>query len=249
MLVRGTVPKNKTIATRNRFVYAGWLSFFVQSLEGLGKRRTLGITAVIATMIALGSPHAEAGPVFTFGANETTTFSLTNSGVTATFSSPTASTQFMTTTGSAGFTGYMLYDSGVAPNANIPLDIALSTTISSLSFYYMTDGSGTITMEAYNGGSLVESVTNSGAIPAGQTYPQGFISLSGARFDSVVVTSTAIAFALVNGDTSPGVGPSVPEPATLGLLAFGVIGLVAARRRSATMASSAGGIGAGSGAI
>ena len=94
------------------------------------------IGPAVAAMIALAPLAAKAGPVFTFGANETTAFSLTDAGVTATFTSPTPSTQFVTTPGFSGFTGYILYDTGHAPDSNIPLDIAFNSAISSLSFYY-----------------------------------------------------------------------------------------------------------------
>ena len=162
-----------------------------------------------------------------------TTFSDTNGGITATFSSPADPGGFVTSSTSGYFSWgpEMVFDPGSSGAANIPMTIGFSSTLSFISMDFGTDGSGPFDLSAYLGGSLVGSVTVTGTAIVG--FPEGIISFSGANFNSVVLTSPSTPyFAIGNITTTPEPGYAVIFP----VLGFGLVML---KRRRGTILGNA----------
>jgi len=155
-----------------------------------------------------------------------TTFSDTNNGLTATFSSLADPGGFVTGVSFFSFGWEILADPGPASASNIPLDISFSAPVRNIWMDFGIDGQpGPFQLDAYLGGSLVGSTTVIGVIPTGYSFPEGTISFSG-RFDSVVLTSsTTPYFAIAN------VTANVPEPSSLILLASALAGAGGLLRR------------------
>jgi hypothetical protein len=194
------------------------------------------VTAAVAALVAATPAHAQ---LFDFeGADSplgtATPFSLTRSGLTATFlGSPDAfvvdPTIFST------LTGNVLRDLG--PNAST-LEIQFSAPQTSIDLLFALmdpTNAATLQMNVFNGGSIVTSVIGSGTIPGGAfPFPEGTLSFSGSAFDHVFLfASGAPDFAI--DDVRLGPAAVVPEPATVALTATGLLALagVARRRRLA----------------
>ncbi len=160
-----------------------------------------------------------------------TTFSDSNSGVTATFSSPADPGGFVTASTSGYFSWgpEMLFDPGSSGASNIPLDIGFDTTLTSITMDFGTDGSGPFDLSAYLGASLVGSVSVTGTVVV--TFPEGIISFSGANFDKLVLTSPQTPYFAIGNVNAV----ALPEPSyalILPVLGFGLVMLK--RRRGAT---------------
>jgi hypothetical protein len=196
-------------------------------------RRPLA-TAAVALLVAATPLHAQ---LFDFDGADSPTgtatpFSLTRGGVTATFvATPGAMTVFHPAA-FATLTGNQLADAD--PTANT-LEVTFSAPQTFISLLFaLNDPTNTaiLTMNVFDGGTLVGSPSSSGAIPAGFGFPEGSLTYSGAPFDHVFIfASGAPDYAIDDVRLSP--AAPVPEPATVGLLAGGlvVLGGAAARRR------------------
>jgi hypothetical protein len=149
-----------------------------------------------------------------------TTFSDTNNGITAIFSS-SADPGGFTITGSGS-----LFDPGPANVSNIALDIGFDTSLDSFSADFVLDGPGTFDLSAYSGG-LSGTLVGTASESSGSS-----ISFAGGVFDTVVLTSPSTPyFEIANVDVTAG----VPEPSyalIFPVLGFGFVMLN--RRRAAT---------------
>lgn len=190
--------------------------------------------------IALPCAAANATSIFNFD-NDTlgtsTTFTNTNNGVSATFSSSGDPGGFVVyPTIFETLTGNVLGDPGPAGLDNLALNVSFSQNLSAITLNFATADFGTpspLTLTAYENGKLVGSASAKGQFLPGFDFPEGEIAFSGGSFNQVVISSTATDIAVDN----IGVAPSTaPEPSTLALLGAGLIvsGLPAWRRRKTT---------------
>jgi len=191
--------------------------------------RTTLIAAVAALSLASTAPAFAVSAFYDFESQTpgaATPLSITNNGLTATFSSPSDPGFYSVgNTGGlfAGLTGQDLSYSGYSPDA---LVISFSAPIGALSFNFgLLDifgigGNDTLTLTTNTGGAT----TATARVVSGYAYPEGFLSYTGPSFTTATLTS-AYDIAIDN--------VSVPEPATLGMLGVGLAGLLASRRRRA----------------
>ncbi len=198
--------------------------------------RTAAITGWVAAGLALAAPAAIAAPItFTDPVIGTPTpFPTSAGGITATFSAPAPHDPGGFFTGPSTFVtipGSVVFNSGLGSDAFVPLDIAFSAPVTSVSFRFGLDvkGSGTLDLKAFNGGSLVGSTSATGTVPPNDVLGQGLLSFNGAAFDSIELSDQvdpgfAVGTVTVN-TTTP-----VPEPAGLAVLGIGFAGLVFARK-------------------
>jgi hypothetical protein len=158
-----------------------------------------------------------------------TQFSNTQNGTTATFSSPADPDGFevFPALGFLTLTGNFLGPGANSP-AQTPLTIAFSANVSSISLDFGLNDPGSLTLMAYEGATLVGTVSVAGVVPPGFSQPEGLISFEGATFDSVILnTPSANLFAIDNVDVATA---AVSEPSTLFLMCIGVVVLAFLRR-------------------
>nr|WP_294551436.1 PEP-CTERM sorting domain-containing protein [uncultured Rhodopila sp.] len=161
--------------------------------------------------------------------NGTVPLVITNDGLTATFSSPSGPQSFIAEDGSAFSTlgSSVLADDNFVPEE---LDVSFGAPVRSVWLAFATNDFGspsTMTLTVLDGATVAGTVSAIGAI-ANSGLPEGVLGFSGGPFTSIALTDPESAgFAI--GQFSA----SVPEPASLAILAAGLIGIAALRRRAA----------------
>jgi hypothetical protein len=196
--------------------------------------------AALATGLAWAVPAA-ATPVaatFNFDADTqgtATSFSDTVNGLTATFAGSSDPGAFVVAHHAfwASLSGNDLETAGVHSNA--VLAIRLSAPVQTLSLDFALLSAGFLNWTLLSGGTG-GAVVASGSTPAmpvvGHLYPEGLLSYSDLRFDTVVLTGLdTAAFAIDN------VSVDASEPASLALLGGGLAGLGWLRRRAGDRAA------------
>ena len=183
------------------------------------KRITRIVLALILLFVGLG--RAKAVSTYTFedvALNTSTPFSVTENGVTASFSSPADPGAFTITTSfwAPPISGNVLFDPGPSGASSIPLNVSFSQPLASISMDFATDGSGPFNLSAFLGSTFVGTATAAGIIPPGFGFPQGNISFGTATFDKVVLSSPNTPFfAVDNINVTP-----IPEPSSLALISI-----------------------------
>ncbi len=189
--------------------------------------RQIACALTFCGIAVVGSSVLRADTVFNFNSDTqgtTTDFTDTVNSISATFSSTlpggfTVASNFLR----PPMSGNILYDSGIAPDANIPLFVNFNTELSSISldFAMETTAPGArFEMIAFNNGIQVANIFATGS---GPSFRQGTIGLGLPFFDEVeLLTNSAPAFAIDNVR----VAGSVPEPASMALIGLGGLGLM-----------------------
>lgn len=184
---------------------------------------------------------ASAATVFNFNEkplNTYTPFAMTKDGITVSFASNGDPGGFaLTFYSSPSLSGNVLFQPGPADMDNLALSVDFDQALSSISLNFAINGTSSQRLElaAYLAGQQVGDVFATGVRPPGAFFPEGLIGFSGASFDSVILTSEALDFAIDNVTvTAP-----APEPGTIvitGLvLAGGITSLVRRRFSLATV--------------
>ncbi len=199
-------------------------------MKTLSTRRFAGIFGIAA----LSCMAMQAASTFNFDSDTVgtnTQFTDTSNGISATFLSPGDPGGFSIQPAVffQALTGNVLGDPGSSGFQGLSLEIDFSTNLSALSLLFSTADFGTaspFTLTAYEGATQVGSVSATGVVPIGFTFPEGEIAYSGG-FNRVVLSSTAPDFAIDDV-----VVAAAPEPNTFLLLGLSLsgLGLVPLRR-------------------
>lgn len=178
-----------------------------------------------------------------------TPFTNIDNGISAAFSSSGDPGGFSVVPSFFSFdtTGNVLEDPGPAGLDNLTLTVAFSEPITNINLDFALNTYGVsdqLTLSAYSGTSSIGSNSATGTFPVGYLYPEGTIGFSySSGFDSVVLSSNAQDFAVDNIAVTTSTGAnatfnfntsSVPEPSTILLFVFGLLGLGAFRMKSKT---------------
>ncbi len=174
-----------------------------------------------------------------------TTFTDTNNGISATFSSLTAG-------GANAPSGFIVQDFNTFVNfsgsnslyendfitprfTNLLLAVNFSSILNSSTLQFALNpeqGGNSLTLAAFLNGTQVGATTTQYTGNVGTSYLYGSLSFGGVDFNSIVLSSNTIEFAMDDLDVSPAAPVSgVPEPAPTALIVLGVAGLLAYIRR------------------
>ncbi len=122
-------------------------------------------------------------------------------------------------------TGNVLGDPGPAGLDGLSLLVQFSQNLSAATLDFATADFGTpspLTLTAYENSTLVGSATSNGQFLSGFAFPEGEIAFQGGAFDSIVISSTAMDFAVDNINVV-----ASPEPAAFELFALGLFAIFA----------------------
>lgn len=189
------------------------------------------IAAITAALTLSSSPATAQTALFNFenaGANVVAPLSLTNSGITATFTGEGVGVCDVEPLNFAGLSGLALIQGYCIPASFGALEIVFSSQISSLQFNFAmaSVGDAALTFDAFLGNASAGSVNALAVLPPGLDFVEGAILFAG-DFDRVILTSADnIAFGIDNLSAT-----AVPEPSTFALLCSGFALLGAAVRR------------------
>ncbi len=175
----------------------------------------------------------QASTVFNFDSDAigtNTQFSDTVNGLTATFLSSADPGGFaIEPTIFDTLTGNVLGSPGSSGAQDIALEIDFNQNLSDLSMLFATSDFGPaspFTLTAYLGSTQVGSISATGAVPNGFIFPEGTIEFTGTAFNSVVLSSPALDFAIDDVAAT-----TAPEPGTWVLLGLGLGALCLSRGR------------------
>ena len=192
--------------------------------------------------LALLGAAANASTIFNFDSDTpgtSTTFTDSVDGLSATFSSSADPGGFVVYASMfETLTGNVLGDPGPAGLDNLALKIGFSQNLSAITLDFATSDFITpspFTITTFEGSTQVGTATSTGQFLQGFTFPEGEITFEGGPFDNVVLSSTAMDFAVDNVTVI-----AAPEPGTLALLGAGLLltGLPSLRRRKAAASNT-----------
>ncbi len=119
----------------------------------------------------------------------------------------------------------------------LELDIAFSSNLDAVALDFATSDFITpspLTITAYENSQQVGFSQSVGSFISGFDFPEGEIAFEGATFNRIVVSSSAVDFAIDNLAVA-----ATPEPAVLPLLALGLVGIAIGSRRARPSAKAA----------
>lgn len=184
----------------------------------------------IASLLA-ASTHAAVFDFEHLQLGTTVPFTLTDQGISATFSSPQGGIFFVIPAGFSTLTGNVLLDND---SRKSELDILFDVPVSSISLLFGLNYSrlaDELTLEAFRDHVLLGSISHGGRIPPGSGFLEGSVFFSGAAFNRVRLSSQAFDFAIDDVTVFRAVS-AVPEPSSIWFTAGGLsAGIILMRRR------------------
>jgi hypothetical protein len=180
----------------------------------------------------LGTTAHAATIAFNFDSDNlgtSTTFTDSSGGLSATFSSSADPGGFVIYSSTFDtLTGNVLGDPGPAGIDGLALTVNFSESVTAVTLNFATADFSTpspFTLTAYENGVQVGSNTSSGMFLNGFVFPEGEIAFQGAGFNSIVLSSPAMDFAVDN------ITVATPEPGTYALFGTALMAIALPLRR------------------